>query len=595
MQLDIDRLIAYFGGVNTLADALKQHYPQDATSTAAIYKWRTRSSLPLNQLQKLIALAEAQGRPLDLNAFMQQQTTLEKKEMTGNNRVIIFDTTLRDGEQSPGAAMTKEEKIRIARQLEKLGVDVIEAGFAAASPGDFDAVNSIAKVIQNATVCSLARANERDVRAAGEAVAPAPHKRIHTFIATSPLHMEHKLKMKPQQVLEAAVNAVRIAKEYTDDIEFSCEDALRSDIDFMADVCSAVIAAGATTINIPDTVGYSIPFRTEVFFRELIGKTQGGDRVVWSAHCHNDLGLAVGNSLAAVQGGARQVECTINGFGERAGNASLEEIVMALKTRHDIFGLETGIDTTQIVPTSKLVSTVTGYPVQPNKAIVGANAFAHESGIHQDGILKCRETYEIMSAESVGWSANRLTLGKLSGRNAFKTKLVELGIELGSEEALNAAFARFKELADKKREIFDEDLHALVSDEMISLAQERYKYVSLKIHSETGEAPQAEIVFGIDGQEQRAESQGSGPVDAVFKSIENVVGSQAELQLYSVNAITAGTESQGEVTVRLARQGRIVSGQGADTDILVASAKAYLSALNKLESAQNRIKAQGDI
>ena len=595
MQLDIDRLIAYFGGVNTLADALKQHYPQDATSTAAIYKWRTRSSLPLNQLQKLIALAEAQGRPLDLNAFMQQQTTLEKKEMTGNNRVIIFDTTLRDGEQSPGAAMTKEEKIRIARQLEKLGVDVIEAGFAAASPGDFDAVNSIAKVIQNATVCSLARANERDVRAAGEAVAPAPHKRIHTFIATSPLHMEHKLKMKPQQVLEAAVNAVRIANEYTDDIEFSCEDALRSAIDFMADVCSAVIAAGATTINIPDTVGYSIPFRTEVFFRELIGKTQGGDRVVWSAHCHNDLGLAVGNSLAAVQGGARQVECTINGLGERAGNASLEEIVMALKTRHDIFGLETGIDTTQIVPTSKLVSTVTGYPVQPNKAIVGANAFAHESGIHQDGILKCRETYEIMSAESVGWSANRLTLGKLSGRNAFKTKLVELGIELGSEEALNAAFARFKELADKKREIFDEDLHALVSDEMINLAQERYKYVSLKIHSETGEAPQAEIVFGIDGQEQRAESQGSGPVDAVFKSIENVVGSQAELQLYSVNAITAGTESQGEVTVRLARQGRIVSGQGADTDILVASAKAYLSALNKLESAQNRIKAQGDI
>ena len=595
MQLDIDRLIAYFGGVNTLADALKQHYPQDATSTAAIYKWRTRSSLPLNQLQKLIALAEAQGRPLDLNAFMQQQTTLEKKEMTGNNRVIIFDTTLRDGEQSPGAAMTKEEKIRIARQLEKLGVDVIEAGFAAASPGDFDAVNSIAKVIQNATVCSLARANERDVRAAGEAVAPAPHKRIHTFIATSPLHMEHKLKMKPQQVLEAAVNAVRIAKEYTDDIEFSCEDALRSDIDFMADVCSAVIAAGATTINIPDTVGYSIPFRTEAFFRELIGKTQGGDKVVWSAHCHNDLGLAVGNSLAAVQGGARQVECTINGLGERAGNASLEEIVMALKTRHDIFGLETGIDTTQIVPTSKLVSTVTGYPVQPNKAIVGANAFAHESGIHQDVILKCRETYEIMSAESVGWSANRLTLGKLSGRNAFKTKLVELGIELGSEEALNAAFARFKELADKKREIFDEDLHALVSDEMINLAQERYKYVSLKIHSETGEAPQAEIVFGIDGQEQRAASQGSGPIDAVFKSIENVVGSQAELQLYSVNAITAGTESQGEVTVRLARQGRIVSGQGADTDILVASAKAYLSALNKLESAPNRIKAQGDI
>ncbi|ORF31325.1 2-isopropylmalate synthase [Snodgrassella alvi] len=596
MQLNIDRLIAYFGGVNALAEALKQHYPDNAASTAAIYKWRKRGSLPLNQLQKIILMAEKQNKPLDINAFMQHNnTTLERPRMTStNNRVIIFDTTLRDGEQSPGAAMTKEEKIRIARQLEKLGVDVIEAGFAAASPGDFDAIHSIAEIIQNVTVCSLSRANERDVRKAGEAIAPAKRKRIHTFIATSPLHMEHKLRMKPQQVKETAVKAVKIAREYTDDVEFSCEDALRSDINFLAEICQAVIEAGATTINIPDTVGYAIPFQTEAFFRELIQKTPGSDKVIWSAHCHNDLGLAVGNSLAAVSGGARQVECTINGLGERAGNASLEEVVMALKTRHDIFGLETNIDTTQIVPTSKMVSTVTGYPVQPNKAIVGANAFAHESGIHQDGVLKCRETYEIMSAESVGWSTNRLTLGKLSGRNAFRTKLQELGIELDSEEALNAAFARFKELADKKREIFDEDLHALVSDELVSRAPDRYKYVSLSIHSETGEEPVAEIVFNLDGNEKRASGHGSGPIDAVFKAIESKVNSSADLQLYSVNAITAGPESQGEVTVRLSREGYIVNGQGADTDILVASAKAYLSALNKLDS-QPRIKAQGVI
>ncbi|MBI0133535.1 2-isopropylmalate synthase [Snodgrassella sp. W8132] len=596
MQLNIDRLIAYFGGVNALAEALKQHYPDNAASTAAIYKWRKRGSLPLNQLQKIILMAEKQNKPLDINAFMQHNnTTLERPRMTStNNRVIIFDTTLRDGEQSPGAAMTKEEKIRIARQLEKLGVDVIEAGFAAASPGDFDAIHSIAEIIQNATVCSLSRANERDIRKAGEAIAPAKRKRIHTFIATSPLHMEHKLRMKPQQVKETAVKAVKIAREYTDDVEFSCEDALRSDINFLAEICQAVIEAGATTINIPDTVGYAIPFQTEAFFRELIQKTPGSDKVIWSAHCHNDLGLAVGNSLAAVSGGARQVECTINGLGERAGNASLEEVVMALKTRHDIFGLETNIDTTQIVPTSKMVSTVTGYPVQPNKAIVGANAFAHESGIHQDGVLKCRETYEIMSAESVGWSTNRLTLGKLSGRNAFRTKLQELGIELDSEEALNAAFARFKELADKKREIFDEDLHALVSDELVSRAPDRYKYVSLSIHSETGEEPVAEIVFNLDGNEKRASGHGSGPIDAVFKAIESKVNSSADLQLYSVNAITAGPESQGEVTVRLSREGYIVNGQGADTDILVASAKAYLSALNKLDS-QPRIKAQGVI
>ena len=594
MQLDIDRLIAYFGGVNALAEALKQQDPEHAASTAAIYKWRTRGSLPLAQLQKLTALAQAQGRPLDLNAFIHQQAELEKNTMNTNNRVIIFDTTMRDGEQSPGASMTKEEKLRLARQLEKLGVDVIEAGFAAASEGDWEAVHEIAKTVKNSTVCSLCRAVENDIRKAGEALAPAPKRRIHTFIATSPIHMEHKLKMKPKQVVEAAVKAVKIAKEYTDDVEFSAEDAVRSEHDFLVEIFTAVIEAGATTINIPDTVGYSIPSAWYERIRTIINSVPNGDKVVWSSHCHNDLGMAVANSLAAIQAGARQIECTINGLGERAGNASLEEIVMALKVRHDLFGLETGVDTAQIVPTSKLVSTITGYPVQPNKAIVGANAFSHESGIHQDGVLKHRETYEIMSAESVGWSTNRLTLGKLSGRNAFKTKLQELGIELDSEEALNAAFARFKELADKKREIFDEDLHALVSDEMSNL-EDRYKFVSQHIVTETGEEPRAQIVFSVDGVEKRAEASGSGPVDAIFKAIESVAQSGATLQIYSVNAVTQGTESQGETTVRLSKNGKVVNGQGADTDILVATAKAYLSALSKLESGAVRIKAQGNV
>ena len=594
MQLDIDRLIAYFGGVNALAEALKQQDPEHAASTAAIYKWRTRGSLPLAQLQKLTALAQAQGRPLDLNAFIHQQAELEKNTMNTNNRVIIFDTTMRDGEQSPGASMTKEEKLRLARQLEKLGVDVIEAGFAAASEGDWEAVHEIAKTVKNSTVCSLCRAVENDIRKAGEALAPAPKRRIHTFIATSPIHMEHKLKMKPKQVVEAAVKAVKIAKEYTDDVEFSAEDAVRSEHDFLVEIFTAVIEAGATTINIPDTVGYSIPSAWYERIRAIINSVPNSSKVIWSSHCHNDLGMAVANSLAAIQAGARQIECTINGLGERAGNASLEEIVMALKVRHDLFGLETGVDTAQIVPTSKLVSTITGYPVQPNKAIVGANAFSHESGIHQDGVLKHRETYEIMSAESVGWSANRLTLGKLSGRNAFKTKLQELGIELDSEEALNAAFARFKELADKKREIFDEDLHALVSDEMSNL-EDCYKFVSQHIVTETGEEPRAQIVFIVDGVEKRAEASGSGPVDAIFKAIESVAQSGATLQIYSVNAVTQGTESQGETTVRLSKNGKVVNGQGADTDILVATAKAYLSALSKLESGAVRIKAQGNV
>jgi len=505
-----------------------------------------------------------------------------------SDKLIIFDTTLRDGEQSPGASMTKEEKLRIARQLEKLGVDVIEAGFAAASHGDAEAISGIAKAIKNSTVCSLARASERDVRAAGEAIQPAKSGRIHTFIATSPIHMEKKLRMTPDEVVERAVAAVKLALEYTDDVEFSAEDAVRSEMDFLVRVFNEVIKAGAKTLNVPDTVGYSIPVLWGERFKQLIERVTDSDKVIWSTHCHNDLGMASANSLAAVMNGARQVECTINGLGERAGNAALEEIVMAIKTRRDIFTCDTRIDTSRIVPSSKLVSSITGYPVQPNKAIVGANAFAHESGIHQDGVLKHRETYEIMRAEDVGWSTNKLTLGKLSGRNAFRTRLQELGIVLNNEEALNAAFARFKDLADRKSEIFDEDLQALVSEESVAHISEHYRLMSMRAHSETGELPLASVILSVGGQELNAEAQGGGPVDATLKAIEQIVQSGTELLLYSVNNITSGTDAQGEVTVRLAKGGRIVNGQGADTDIVVASAKAYLNALNKLDTGTER-------
>lgn len=502
------------------------------------------------------------------------------------DQLIIFDTTLRDGEQSPGASMTKEEKVRIAKQLEKMRVDVIEAGFAAASPGDFEAVHAVSSVIRDSTVASLARAQAGDIQKAGDAIKPAARGRIHTFIATSPIHMQHKLRMQPDQVLQAAVDAVKFARTLTDDVEFSAEDAVRSEIDFLCRVFEAVINAGAKTINVPDTVGYSIPDLWAERFTTLINRVPNADKVIWSTHCHNDLGMAVANSLAAVRAGARQVECTINGLGERAGNASLEEIVMAVRTRKDVFNVQTRIDATQIVPASRLVSTITGYPVQPNKAIVGANAFAHESGIHQDGVLKHRETYEIMRAQDVGWHANRLTLGKLSGRSAFRTRLQELGIELESEVALNAAFQRFKELADKKHEIFDEDLHALVSDEAVTPDVEHYQLVSITAHTETGEQPFARLVIAEGGKEKQAESRGAGPVDATFTAIEAIVNSQAELQLYSVNNVTEGTDSQGEVTVRLARGGRVVNGIGSDTDIVVASAKAYINALNKMAGAQ---------
>ncbi len=508
-------------------------------------------------------------------------------------KLIIFDTTMRDGEQSPGAAMSKDEKLRIARQLERMHVDVIEAGFPNSSPGDFEAVQAVARAIKDSTICGLARANEADVRRCGEAVRVAARPRLHTFIATSPIHMEKKLRMEPTQVVDQAVRAIRWASEYTNDIEFSPEDAGRSDIDFLCRIIEAAIKAGATTINVPDTVGYTLPEQFGGLIHTLRERIPNADKAVWSVHCHNDLGLAVANSLAAVMQGARQVECTINGLGERAGNASLEEIVMAVRTRQDIFNCDTNIDATQIVPASKLVSGITGYPVQPNKAVVGANAFSHESGIHQDGVLKHRETYEIMSAESVGWTHNRLTLGKLSGRNAFKSRLQELGIQLDSEEALNAAFKRFKDLADKKREIFDEDLQALITEEVIEQADsEHWRLISLTAHSETGELPYAKLVVAEGGQEHTTEAQGSGPVDAAFKALEALAKSGASLLLYSVNNITSGTDSQGEVTVRLSKEDRIVNGQGADTDIVVASAKAYINALNKLQSNIKRVNPQ---
>ena len=509
-------------------------------------------------------------------------------------KLIVFDTTMRDGEQSPGAAMSKEEKIRIARQLERMRVDVIEAGFPASSDGDFDSVQAVARIIKDSTICGLARANEKDVRRCGDAIRVARSPRLHTFIATSNIHMEKKLRMEPSQVIDQAVRSVTWARDYTDNIEFSPEDAGRSDIDFLCRIIEQVIKAGATTINVPDTVGYTLPEQFGGLIKTLRERIPNSDKVVWSVHCHNDLGLAVANTLSAVMAGARQVECTINGLGERAGNASLEEIVMAVRTRQDIFTCDTNIDATQIVPASKLVSGITGYPVQPNKAVVGANAFAHESGIHQDGVLKHRETYEIMSAESVGWTTNRLTLGKLSGRNAFKTRLHEIGIDLESEELLNAAFKRFKDLADKKREILDEDLQALISEEEVEhVENQHWRLVSLIAHSETGEPPYAKIVISEAGKERQCEAQGSGPVDAAFKAVESVANSGATLLLYSVNNITSGTDSQGEVTVRLSKEGRIVNGQGSDTDIVVASAKAYINALNKLDSKTLRVNPQG--
>ncbi|MCH7697173.1 MAG: 2-isopropylmalate synthase [Proteobacteria bacterium] len=508
------------------------------------------------------------------------------------DKLIIFDTTMRDGEQSPGASMTRDEKVKIAQSLEKMRVDVIEAGFPVASPGDFESVQAVARVVTTSTVCALARTNDADIDRAAEALKPAVSSRIHTFIATSPIHMQKKLRMQPDEVVEHAVKAVRRARNYTDDVEFSPEDAGRSELDFLCRVIEAVIDAGATTVNIPDTVGYSVPGQFGDTIRQLMEKVPNADKAIFSVHCHNDLGMAVANSLSAVLNGARQVECTINGLGERAGNAALEEIVMAVRTRQDVFPCDTELDATEIMNCSRLVSNITGFPVQPNKAVVGANAFAHEAGIHQDGIIKSRDTYEIMRAQDVGLKTNRLVLGKHSGRNALRARLKEIGIKFDSDEALNETFKRFKELADKKHEIFDEDLQALVADSLHDPEVEQVKLIYMKVLSETGETPVADVTLLMDGQEKPGHAEGDGPVDAVFKAIETVVKSGSQLQLYSVNSITGGTDSQGEVTVRIDKDGRVINGRGADTDIVVASAKAYINAINKALSHVERAHPQ---
>ncbi len=499
--------------------------------------------------------------------------------MQTNNNVTIFDTTLRDGEQSPGASMTKEQKIRIAHKLSALGVDVIEAGFANASVGDFEAVRSVAQQVKNARICSLARAIGTDIDRAGEALRQAEAARIHVFIASSPIHMQYKLKMTADQVVDQAVFAVKRARNMCDDVEFSAEDAGRSDFDFLVRLLTAAIQAGAGTVNIPDTVGYALPHQFGETVRKLIAAIPNADKVVFSTHCHNDLGLAVANTLAAIDAGARQIEATINGIGERAGNAALEEVVMALRTRKDHFGLTTNIDTTQIVSTSKLISQITGYAVQPNKAIVGANAFAHEAGIHQDGVLKHRETYEIMEAKDVGWNANKLVLGKHSGRRALLDRLQRLGVQVNAEQ-MGELFVRFKALADKKHDIYDEDLFALLSDN--EPYQDQITLKDVAITSKLNGVATANVAIFWEDELYQQQATGNGPVDALFKAIEKIMNSGAELKLFSINATTDESESQGEASVRLENAGRIVNGVAADTDIVIAAGKAYISALNAL-------------
>lgn len=496
------------------------------------------------------------------------------------NRVYIFDTTLRDGEQSPGASMTLEEKLQVAEVLDQMGVDIIEAGFPIASPGDFQSVSEVAKLVKNAVVCGLSRAGERDIDRAAEALSHARRSRIHTFISTSPVHMKYKLQMEPETVLEKVTSSVKHARKYTDDVEWSAEDATRTEHDFLCRCVEAAIKAGAGTINIPDTVGYTVPDEFFKLIKMLKERVPGADEIIFSTHCHNDLGQAVANSLAGVQGGARQIECTINGLGERAGNAALEEVVMSMNTRHDVLPYHTGIDTRMITRASKLVSAVTGFPVQYNKAIVGKNAFAHESGIHQDGMLKHNQTYEIMTPESVGLSESSLVMGKHSGRHAFKEKLREMGYEL-AEEAFQDAFRRFKILADKKKEVYDEDIEALVDDE-ISGGSEYAKVLSLTVYAGTDGPQKATIILDVNGEEQTRESAGEGPVDATFNAVKAIIPHKGKLALYQVSAVTKGTDAQAEVTVRLEEEGRVVTGRAADLDTLVASARAYVSAVNKL-------------
>lgn len=501
--------------------------------------------------------------------------------MTGSDHIVIFDTTLRDGEQSPGASMNLDEKLRIAEVLEGMGVDVIEAGFPIASEGDFEAVKEVAKLIKNSVVCGLSRATPNDIARAAEALQHASRPRIHTFISTSPLHMKYKLQMEPDDVHQAVIDSVSRARNHCDDVEWSPEDGSRTDHDFLCRCVESAIKAGAGTINIPDTVGYAIPEEFSALIQMLFDRVPNIDQAIVSVHCHNDLGLAVANSLAAVQVGARQIECTINGLGERAGNAALEEIVMALKTRQDSFKFQTGIKTEHITKASRLVSGVTGFAVQPNKAIVGANAFAHESGIHQDGVLKHAETYEIMTPESVGLTQSNLVLGKHSGRHAFKDKLSGLGYELG-DNAIEDAFKRFKDLADLKKEVFDEDIIALVDDEVVR-AKDRIRLVALEVLCGTAHTPpKADLTLEIDGKTHSCKATGDGPVDAAFNGIKQLCPHDANLQLYQVHAVTQGTDAQAEVTVRLEEHGKSVNGSGADTDTMVASVNAYLHALNKL-------------
>ncbi|MBL10681.1 MAG: 2-isopropylmalate synthase [Acidiferrobacteraceae bacterium] len=503
-------------------------------------------------------------------------------------RLVIFDTTLRDGEQSPGASMNSSEKIRIAKQLERMNVDVIEAGFPAASPGDFDAVRSVATEIEDSRVCALARANEKDVLLAAQAIEIARLGRIHTFIATSPIHMKDKLRLTPDEVVERAVAAVALARNHCEDVEFSPEDAGRSELDFLCRVIESVIDAGANTINIPDTVGYTLPLQFGELIAKLREKIPNSDKAVFSVHCHDDLGLAVANSLSAVLNGARQVECTINGLGERAGNASLEEVVMAIRTRQDVFDCDTNLNTKLIVPISRLVSNITGFSVQPNKAVVGANAFAHEAGIHQDGVIKRRETYEIMRAEDVGWETNRMVLGKHSGRNAFRDRLTKLGIALEEDGALDEAFIRFKDLADKKHEIFDDDLRAIITERDTTQLSDTIQFSKISLLAETGRPPTATVTVLFDGIEKTERAIGDGVIDAAFKAVEKVTKTECQLILYSVKNITSGTDAQGEVSVRLQRKGRVVNGQGSDTDIVSASVKAYINAVNRLLDGEFR-------
>ena len=504
-------------------------------------------------------------------------------KVTNDSSVMIFDTTLRDGEQSPGASMNVDEKVLLARQLDKLGVDIIEAGFAASSEGDFDSVDRVSKEVKRPIVLSLARAQEGDIKKALKAVDKAKHPGIHIFIATSDIHLKHKLRMSRNEVLDAASFAISYAKKHLDYIEFSAEDASRSEPDFLVQIFAEAIRAGAKTLNVPDTTGYAIPSEFGSLVRYLIDHTEGSNQVTWSAHCHNDLGLAVANSLAAVANGARQVECTINGIGERAGNTSLEEVVMALKTRKGLFGVDTHVITEQIYATSRLLSQITGIPIPINKPIVGDNAFAHEAGIHQDGILKEKITYEIMTPETIGISGNRLVMGKHSGRHAFDERLKEMGFNLNKVD-LNRAFLRFKELADKKKEVYDEDIEAIVAEEILRLPgrPDRYELLYLNVNSSSNGIPSASVKMRVDGQECMDHGTGDGVVDACYKSISKITGSRARLVRYSVKAITGGTDAQGEVSCLIEDGNVRVTGKGSHTDIIMASALAYINALNRL-------------